>query len=78
MRFARASFLPIIAATAALALSGCMQTAYPVAAGQPDLDSMAYGEMSSPSYSYSATTPRVADGAISALRNAMAASPAGY
>ena len=37
---------PIIAAVTALVLSGCMQTAAPVASGQPrnDLDAMAYGQ----------------------------------
>jgi len=78
----RAFFLPIIAVTAAVALSGCMQTAYPTyptATVQPsrDLDAMAYGAPSS------ATAPVVvADngggGAISALRHAMAASPRTY
>lgn len=77
MRVASAFRLPII--VAALALSGCMQTAGPVAVAQPqgDLDYMAYGQP------YAATSPaRVADasggGAISALRSAMAASPRTY
>src|SRR3954466_5835436 len=41
----RAFRLPIIAATVATALSGCIQTARPVAGAQPprDLDSIAYG-----------------------------------
>ena len=44
VRVARGFRLPIIAITAALALSGCMRTAAPVAAAPPsDLDSMAYG-----------------------------------
>lgn len=80
MRFARAFYLPILAATAALALSGCMQTAYPVAGGpQGDLDSLAYGRIESPAYGYAAS-PRTAEsgGAIGALRNAMAAAPANY
>src|SRR5215472_15651179 len=81
----RAFFLPIIAVTAAVALSGCMQTAYPTyptyptATVQPsrDLDAMAYGAP------YPATAPVVvADngggGAISALRHAMASSPRTY
>ena len=73
VRFARAFFLPIVAA---VALSGCMQTVAPVAiAPGGDLDSMAYGQ------TYVAPPPPVADnsggGAISALRNAMAA-PHGY
>jgi polysaccharide export outer membrane protein len=73
VRFARAFFLPIVAA---IALSGCMQTVAPLAvAPGGDLDSMAYGQP------YMAPPPPVADasggGAISALRNAMAA-PHGY
>ena len=46
MRVARAFRLPITAVMAALALSGCMRTAGPVAVAQPqgDLDSMAYGQ----------------------------------
>jgi polysaccharide biosynthesis/export protein len=74
----RAVFLPIIASVAALALSGCMQTASPVAMAQPpsDLDSMAYGP---PPATRSA---RVADasggGAISALRNATMSSQRSY
>ena len=45
VRVARAFRLPIIAALAALALSGCMHASGPVAVEQPqsDLDSMAYG-----------------------------------
>ena len=45
MRVARAFRLPIIAAMAALALSGCMHATGPVAMAQPqsDLDSLAYG-----------------------------------
>lgn len=55
----------------ALALSGCMRTAGPVAmAPQGDLDSMAYGQP------YNAPPPRVdsGGGAISALRSAFASS----
>ncbi|MDA9465298.1 polysaccharide biosynthesis/export family protein [Bradyrhizobium sp. CCBAU 53415] len=63
-----------LAASAALALGGCMQTAGPVAVMQPraDLDSMAYGQP------YSAPQPVVADGggAIGALRNSFASAPA--
>ena len=68
VRVARAFRLPIIAITAALALSGCMHTTKPVA--QSDLDSLAYGEP------YKAASD-VADsgGAISALRNSLAATP---
>lgn len=63
-----------MAAAAALALGGCMQTAGPVAVAQPrsDLDSMAYGQPNPPPVV-------VADhggGAISALRNSFAAAPA--
>ena len=45
VRVARTSRLPIIAAFTALVLSGCMQTASPLASARPsDLDFMAYGE----------------------------------
>jgi polysaccharide export outer membrane protein len=46
VRVARAFRLPIIAAIAALALSGCMRPSAPVAVAQPhaDLDSIAYGQ----------------------------------
>ncbi len=77
MVWVRASFLPIIVATAAIALSGCMQTTYPAAVAQrSDLDAMAYGGPA-------ATAPVVvADnsggGAISALRRTMASSPRTY
>src|SRR5437879_5981386 len=75
VRVARAFRLSILAATAALALGGCMQAAGPIAIAQPraDLDSMAYGQP------YSAPQPVVvADGggAINALRNSFASSPA--
>src|SRR5579863_10769787 len=84
VRVAHALRLPIIAAIAALVLSGCMQTAAPVAsAPRSDLDYMAYGQPDRP-----APAPAVADsgGAISALhasfaggpRNAYAAAPAVY
>ncbi|EJN12909.1 periplasmic protein involved in polysaccharide export [Bradyrhizobium sp. YR681] len=64
-----------LAASAALTLGGCMQTAGPVAYVQPrpDLDSMAYGQP------YSAPPPvAVANGggAIGALTNSFASSPA--
>jgi polysaccharide export outer membrane protein len=65
-----------LAASAALTLGGCMQTAGPVAYMQPrpDLDAMAYGQP------YSASQPVVvADsggGAIDALRNSFASAPA--
>ena len=76
MRVARAFRLPIIAAMAALALSGCMHTSGPVATvqqPQSDLDSLAYGQPygSAPSRRHRG----VADsgGAISALRASFAA-----
>jgi polysaccharide biosynthesis/export protein len=71
---ARAFFLPILAA---LALSGCMHTASPVAVAPPgDLDAIAYGQpdgqpMSAPS----PVADNSGGGVISALRNAMANSP---
>ena len=79
VRVVRAFRLPIIAAVAALALSGCMHTASPVAMGSPqgDLDSLAYGQP----YAY-APSSQVADssggGAINALRAALATAPRGY
>jgi len=73
VRVARVFRLPIIAAIAAFALSGCMHAAGPVAMAQPqgDLDSLAYGPAFAPARS------DVADsgGAISALRHAFAAAP---
>jgi polysaccharide biosynthesis/export protein len=71
---ARAFRLPIIAATVALALSGCMQTAGPVAVAQPssDLDYMAYGQP----YSPVAAGDSVGGGVINAHHNNFApASP---
>jgi polysaccharide biosynthesis/export protein len=70
VRVSRAFRLPIIVAAAALALSGCMRSAAPVAvAPRADLDSIAYGPSVAP--------PVVVDsgggGAISALRSAFAA-----
>jgi polysaccharide export outer membrane protein len=65
-----------LAASAALTLGGCMQTAGPVAYVQPraDLDSMAYGQP------YGAPQPVVVansgGGAIAALSNSFASSPA--
>src|ERR1700676_4092423 len=70
VRVARGFRLPIIVVAAALALSGCMRTAAPVAAVQPgDLDSIAYGQR------YDPPPSRIADsgGAISALRASFAA-----
>jgi polysaccharide biosynthesis/export protein len=75
----RAFRLPIIAALAALALSGCMHTSSPVAMASPqgDLDSLAYGQPYT-----SIPSSQVADssggGAISALHRALAAAPRGY
>jgi polysaccharide export outer membrane protein len=72
VRVARAFRLPIIAITAALALSGCMHATGPVAVAQPqgDLDSLAYGQPYNPPSSNVAHS----GGAISALRGAFAAS----
>jgi polysaccharide export outer membrane protein len=76
VRVARAFRLPIIAAIAALALSGCMHATGPVAMAQPqsDLDSFAYGPAPAGVRSPSSD---VADsgGAISALRHAFAEAP---
>jgi polysaccharide export outer membrane protein len=78
VRVARAFQLPIIAATVALSLSGCMLAGGPVAFTQSrsDLDALAYGGPQP------APQPAVADagggGAIGALRNAFAASPRSY
>jgi polysaccharide export outer membrane protein len=71
MRGVRAVMVCLVAA---LALTGCMQTAGPVAMAQPqsDLDSLAYGPAPAGSARY-----EVADsgGAVSALRKAFAAAP---
>ena len=69
MRVARAFRLPVIAAIAALALSGCMRSAAPVVQSQADLDSIAYGQP------YPPAPVVVADsggGAIAALRSSFA------
>ena len=72
MRVARAFRLPIIAIMTALALSGCMRTADPVALAQPsDLDSIAYGLRYDPAPSDAADS----GGAISPLRASFAAAP---
>jgi polysaccharide export outer membrane protein len=70
---ARAFRLPIIAAMTALALSGCTHTAGPFAGAQsqPDLDSLAYGQLYDPAPQGAADS----GGAISALRNSFAAAP---
>jgi polysaccharide export outer membrane protein len=74
VRVARAFRFSITAIMAALALSGCMRTAGPVAvAPQSNLDSMAYGQ------SYAPAPVAVVDssggGAITALRTAFATRP---
>ena len=78
MRVARAFRLPIIAVMTALALSGCMHAAAPVAVAQTqgDLDSLAYGEPYHPAPAgYAPSSVADSGGAISALRNAFAAAP---
>ncbi len=63
MRVVHAFRLPIIAATTALALSGCVHTSSPVAMEQPqgDLDTLAYGQAYAPRRpSYMASPPQVA------------------
>jgi polysaccharide biosynthesis/export protein len=75
VRVARAFRLSMTAAMAALALSGCMHTAGPVAVATPgDLDSMAYGQ----TYAAAPVADASGGGAISALRSAFAAAPRGY
>ncbi|QDW41721.1 polysaccharide export protein [Bradyrhizobium sp. KBS0727] len=74
VRVARAFRLSITATMTALALSGCMRTAGPVAvAPQSDLDSMAYGQPYSPPPL--AVAADSGGGAIGALRSAFAAAP---
>jgi polysaccharide export outer membrane protein len=76
MVWVRASFLPIIAAVAALALSGCMQTTYPAAVAQrSDLDAMAYGP---PATAPVVVADNSGGGAIAALRKTMTSSPRTY
>jgi polysaccharide biosynthesis/export protein len=73
VRVVRAFRIPIAAVITALALSGCMRTTGPVAAGpQGDLDSMAYGQPNSPPPQAVAAD---SGGAIGALRAAFAAAP---
>ncbi|MCP3474352.1 polysaccharide export protein [Bradyrhizobium sp. CCGUVB1N3] len=76
VRVARAFRLSILAASAALALGGCMQTVGPVAVAQPrsDLDYMAYGQPAGPQPV--AVVDNSGGGAIGALRNSFAAAPA--
>ena len=58
MRVARAFRLPIIAAMTALALSGCMRRAAPVAASsQPSLDAIAYAGPAPVPAAYAAPAP---------------------
>ena len=68
MRVARAFRLPIIAAMAALALSGCMRPSAPVVQSQADLDSMAYGQP----YRPAPVVVAGSGGAIAALRSSFA------
>jgi polysaccharide biosynthesis/export protein len=76
VRVVRAFRLPVNAIIIALALSGCMRTAGPVAvAPQGDLDQMAYGQPSSPPPQAVAAVDS-GGGAIGALRAAFAAAPA--
>jgi polysaccharide biosynthesis/export protein len=78
VRVARAFRLPMIAAMATLALSGCTHTSGPVATVQQprsDLDSLAYGQPYGPAPRVVVASPSgVADsgGAISALRASFA------
>jgi polysaccharide export outer membrane protein len=77
MVWVRASFLPIIVAAAAVALSGCMQTTYPVAVAPASLDAMAYGGPA-PATAPVVVADNTGGGAISALRRTMASSPRTY
>jgi polysaccharide export outer membrane protein len=71
VRVSRAFRLPIIALAAALAVSGCMRSAAPVAVtSQADLDAIAYGSPAAPP---PAVVVSSGGGAISALRSAFAA-----
>ena len=71
MRGVRAVMICLVAA---LALTGCMHAAGPVAMAEPqgDLDSLAYGPAPAASARYEVAN---SGGAVSALRNAFAASP---
>ncbi|HEV7601967.1 MAG TPA: polysaccharide export protein, partial [Bradyrhizobium sp.] len=79
VRVARAFRYSMIAALAALALSGCMRRSAPVAVAQPqsDLDSLAYGQTYAGPPRVVASSTRLAPsgGAIGALRASFAASP---
>jgi polysaccharide export outer membrane protein len=70
----------MIAAMAALALSGCMRRSAPVAVAQPrsDLDSLAYGQLTNAaprSVYMSAANVAPSGGVIGALRSSFAAAP---
>ena len=80
MRVARAFRYSMIAAMAALALSGCMRRSAPVAVAPPqsDLDSLAYGQTyNSPPRGLLTSSAGLAPsgGAIGALRASLAAAP---
>jgi polysaccharide biosynthesis/export protein len=79
VRVARAFRYSMIAALAALALSGCMRRSAPVAVAQPrgDLDSLAYGQTytSPPRGVYTSDRVAGSGGAIAALRAGFAAAP---
>src|ERR1700710_2213795 len=80
VRVARAFRYSMIAAMAALALSGCMRRSAPVAVAQPqsDLDSLAYGQPTNAaprSVYMSATSVAPSGGAIGAIRASFAAAP---
>jgi polysaccharide export outer membrane protein len=75
VRVVRAFRIPITAIITALALSGCMRTTGPIAAGpQGDLDSMVYGQPDNPPPQ--AIAADSGGGAIGSLRAAFAAAPA--
>jgi polysaccharide biosynthesis/export protein len=80
VRVARAFRLPMIAATIALALSGCVHTSGPVATAQPqsDLDYIAYGQPYDASRGVVAAPSNDGGGAISALRASFASSRPHY
>jgi polysaccharide export outer membrane protein len=74
VRVARAFRLPVIAAIAALALSGCMRPSAPVVQSQADLDSIAYGQ----SYRPAPVVAGSGGGAIAALRSSFAGPSRAY
>jgi polysaccharide export outer membrane protein len=77
MVWVRASFLPMLIAVAAIALSGCMQTTYPAAVAPTSLDAMAYGGPA-PATAPVVVADNSGGGAIAALRRAAASSPRTY